>query len=286
MKLRRAIGVLLAVVLALVFSTTRADATRSQPAPPTALVDTLAGAQPTDVFGFGASGGAQEGYSIGYDNQLAFEISLTRPMVITEIGGFVNCSIFGGCSAPAFAVDVRASIGGVPSGAVLGSFVLSDDGDPESTSFETASPRLVLSPGAYFVLLRMREAGLAEGSLLGNVYPNSCCIDPSYHAGFPPAFGAFDAGVYTPFADSRVGGAVRVLARPIPLNPSDCKDHDWRLYADHHGDSFGHQGPLRDSCQSPGPWLIRRCTQRTDHHADELASSRGGPDTVWKNQRR
>jgi hypothetical protein len=241
--LRRAIGAFLAVVLlGLVFSTTPADATRSQPAPATALVDTLAGAQPTDVFGFGPAGSAQEGHGIGYDNQLAFAISLTRPMVITEIGGFVNCSIFGGCSVPAFSVDVRASVGGVPSGGVLGSFGLTDDGDPETTSFETASPRLLLSPGAYFVLFHIRDAGPSAGYLLANVYPDFCCIDPSYHAGFPPGFGGFDAGVYTAFEDARVGGAVRVLARPLPVSTSDCKDGNWRLYGDDHGDPFGNQG--------------------------------------------
>jgi hypothetical protein len=234
------VGTLLGVALVLGV-TAPAGATGPAPASPAALVDTLAGARSTDVFR-----GSGEGYTIAYlegtDHELAFVLSLTRPTVITEIGGFANCGFPRPCTPNPLAVDVRASVGNVPGSEVLGSYVMSDDGDQETVSYETASPRLLLAAGNYFVLLRVREHGRNDAYLLGNLYRSPCCADLIYHAAFPRGFGDFNNGTYRPFGDRQLGGAVRVLGRPLPIGASDCKDHNWRAYGDNHGDAFENQG--------------------------------------------
>ena len=144
------------------------------------IVDSLGQATPNTQFSiFGSSGpGISSGQLVGP------EFVLTQPTILTEIGGFVNnCSqIIGGqpfCPGTLpFTVQIRPSLNGVPDlFNTIGSFVLSNDDDPLTISYEFVAPNLSLEPGAYFALFASQ--GLDSGYLLHNTFNPD---NPDYEA--------------------------------------------------------------------------------------------------------
>jgi hypothetical protein len=155
MRLRVARIFLVAVALA---TSAGLSGTPSASASTFTIVDTLAPATPTTTFSlFGSSG-----YTIIPSQIVGPRFTLTDTTVVTEIGGFIDMF---GFPPPAAEVQIRPEVGGIPGDPVLATFVMSNDGDMFTISYESASPNLVLGAGTYFAMFAPQ--GDAEGFLLG-----------------------------------------------------------------------------------------------------------------------
>ena len=177
------------------------------------VLDTLGAASPATTFSVFGSGGT----SVFAEQFIGPRFTLSEPMVITEVGAFMNnCRsiILGVPQCPEtlpFIVEIRRSVNGVPdaSGA-LGRFTLSHDDDPLVVSFETTNPSISLAPGEYFALIGSQ--GADAGFLLDGA-----------SSPFNYTAGMFTMGVLNPatggsFATERPG-AVRILAKASPAIP-------------------------------------------------------------------
>ena len=123
------------------------------PSPVSALVDGM-------QFSPSGSGGG----SILTTQYQGPQFTLTQITMITEVGAFMNH--FGPGTQP-FRVVIVRSTNGVPDfSSVLGSFLLSSDGDLTRISYESAVMNLVLKPGSYFALFAPQ--GNDEGFILNS----------------------------------------------------------------------------------------------------------------------
>jgi hypothetical protein len=123
------------------------------PSPVSALVDGM-------QFSPSGSGGG----SILTTQYQGPQFTLTQITMITEAGAFMNH--FGPGTQP-FRVVIVRSTNGVPDfSSVLGSFLLSSDGDLTKISYESAVMNLVLKPGSYFALFAPQ--GNDEGFILNS----------------------------------------------------------------------------------------------------------------------
>ena len=187
--------------------------------PSVSLVDTLGAATTTTTFSVFGSGGYPFFGLHPYGAQFVGpRFTLQKPSVLTSVGGFVNSceSIIGGVpkcvSASSISVEIRpAGSGDAEAGpdrdTLLASFELSHDDNPFLVSFESASVRLPLEPGAYFALFAL-PAG--EGGFILD-----SAQDPFPYRALTTTFGALDprSGLSRAF-DLR--GAVQVTATPVP----------------------------------------------------------------------
>jgi hypothetical protein len=123
------------------------------PSPVSALVDGM-------QFSPSGSGGG----SILTTQYQGPQFTLTQITMITEVGAFMNH--FGPGTQP-FRVVIVRSTNGVPDfSSVLGSFLLTSDGDLTKISYESAVMNLVLKPGSYFALFAPQ--GNDEGFILNS----------------------------------------------------------------------------------------------------------------------
>lgn len=158
------------------------------------------------VFGTGSN-------AVIFSSQLAGpEFVLSEPMIVTEIGAFLNnCEtiISGVPHCPGtlpLTVHIRPSVNGLPDPAVvLASFVLSHDDNPLVISYESVIPDVTLDAGRYFALFA------AQGSDVGFLLSNA--TDPfQYEAGI------VTLGLVFPFSGTSAvapnsRNAVRILGR-------------------------------------------------------------------------
>lgn len=202
----RSVAVFAIALLVLVTGVVRANAS---PATDTVTVlDTLAFATPSTTFSVFGSGGQ----SIFSSQFVGPQFTLTHRTRITEIGAFVNncVSIIDGVpqcphTLP-FIVEVRPSVNGVPDAStVLATFVLSDDQDPLTVSFEAVATHLVLEAGTYFAIFGTQTPADA-GDLLSTA--------PGYQAGLTILGFVDPTGGRAPFA-STLFAAVRILGQPL-----------------------------------------------------------------------
>ena len=140
------------------------------PSPVSALVDGM-------QFSPSGSGGG----SILTTQYQGPQFTLTQITMITEVGAFMNH--FGPGTQP-FRVVIVRSTNGVPDfSSVLGSFLLTSDGDLTKISYESAVMNLVLKPGSYFALFAPQ--GNDEGFILNSSGPflagllNMGSVDPT-----------------------------------------------------------------------------------------------------------
>ena len=123
------------------------------PSPVSALVDGM-------QFSPSGSGGG----SILTTQYQGPQFTLTQITMITEVGAFMNH--FGPGTQP-FRVVIVRSTNGVPDfSSVLGTFLLTSDGDLTKISYESAVMNLVLKPGSYFALFAPQ--GDDEGFILNS----------------------------------------------------------------------------------------------------------------------
>ena len=198
-RLRGIVGALILLVVVATWTTMASASTSSA-----TLVDTLGEASPTDTFSVFGSGGA----SIAADILAGPKFDLERPIVITEIGGFVNncAAIFMGVplcpeTSPFVVRVVQPSADGSPDNeAPLAVLTLSHDDDPLRNSYEFVQPDLLLGTGTYFALFGAQNED--SGWLMAGA--------GSYQAGAAPL------GFWQPGWAYVVSypGAVRVLGRP------------------------------------------------------------------------
>lgn len=116
------------------------------------LVDALAPATPETTFSVWAS----HGPTIDRNQFVGPEFTLDRPAVLSEVGGFLANCIGPDPNCPEindFEVQIRPAIPGGPDPSViLARFPLSNDGDPEITSYESVRMQLSLPAGTYFAI--------------------------------------------------------------------------------------------------------------------------------------
>lgn len=139
------------------------------------ILDTLGEASAEDAFSFFGSSGpligtAQEG---PWTLAVGPRFTLTKPMIITELGAFVNncLEVTGGtaeCDAPPpVSVSIHRANGDYPAPeASAPALALSDDADPLSYAYESTHGEIRLEPGSYFALFALPLG--AAGNLLAN----------------------------------------------------------------------------------------------------------------------
>ncbi len=126
------------------------------------ILDTLGAATPTTRFALAGSGG--QGLSSG--QQVGPMFVLTRPTLITEIGGFVAyCELlYGVTECPVYhpiVVQIHPALNGQPDlSRVLGTFLVSNH-HTQVNSYEAAHMLLLLKPGSYFAMFRILGDGSA-----------------------------------------------------------------------------------------------------------------------------
>jgi hypothetical protein len=164
--------------------------------PPGIILDTL-NASSTATFSLSAGWG---GLPITTDQHIGPGFTLALPTTITEIGSFVNnCSgVYCDAGPPPLTAEIRRAVGGAPDPSnVIASFPLSDDGDPQLISYESAKPDLLLQPGSYFALFSAQRPEDRGGFAL------TLGCDPSTHScNYRPA--VTTVGVVTPGVSSSV----------------------------------------------------------------------------------
>jgi hypothetical protein len=187
--------------------------------PSVALVDTLAGASPDTRFSiFGSSGFPFFGVHPFGGVFVGPQFTITERRLLMNVGGFVNSceSILNGvpqCASPSpIGLQIRPAIGGNPDAGpdprkLVGSYALSDDADPLTISFESASPRLFLEPGTYYALFTLPPG--EGGTILG------AAQDPFDYASLRTTFGMMDPVSGSSFVRLDQG-AVRVTVAPVP----------------------------------------------------------------------
>jgi hypothetical protein len=168
-----------------------------------AILDTLGAATPATTFEIFGSGG-QTASPFQY---VGPQFTLAQPMVITEIGAFINHNCIPNCPAALpFLVQIRPTTGGTPDpSTVLATFVLSDDGDSLVLSYESVSTNVTLAPGSYSVLFLPQDA--VDGALIG-----FASTPFNYQAGL------VNLGFLDPIGGTGLAGdsfaAVRILGHP------------------------------------------------------------------------
>ncbi|HXW05954.1 MAG TPA: PEP-CTERM sorting domain-containing protein [Vicinamibacterales bacterium] len=183
-----------------------------------AVVDTLGAAGTATRFNVGGSAGVPFFglHSFG----TAFvgpQFTLTRPSIVTRVGGYVNSceSIVNGVPqcvpASAIGVQIRPAQFGDPAAGpdpnqLLASATLSHDDDPFTIGFESASLDVLLQPGTYYALFTLPPG---EGGFI-----LSSAQEPFLFTAGAAMFGSLKPGV-AGFVRLEQG-AVRVDAAPIP----------------------------------------------------------------------
>ncbi|HUR49385.1 MAG TPA: HYR domain-containing protein [Acidimicrobiales bacterium] len=163
------------------------------------IVDTLGAAAPTTTFPLGPA----DGWTIGTSQFVGPEFTLTQRTVISEIGGFIAGGVFSPPGQARLLVEIRPSVNGNPDpSSVLGTFALSTDNTPFTTSYESVSPNFALGAGSYFALFTQPAESPGSYFLLAHA--------GGYTAGVP-ALGALCGG--TPCSMQGTPAAVRILGR-------------------------------------------------------------------------
>jgi len=134
------------------------------------LVDTLGAATPQTVFSIPGT----SGQAVALTQFVGPRFTLTEPSVIVRVGGFLNNCRAIGAGVPEcpdtrpLVVQIRREVNGAPDPVlVVAAVPLSDDADPLTVSFESASlDDVVLEPGTYYALFAPQQA-LDGGFLLG-----------------------------------------------------------------------------------------------------------------------
>lgn len=160
------------------------------------ILDTLGAATPTTSFSVFGSGGT----GISPSQNLGPQFTLGQDTLVTEIGAFIN--MHNDLALPPL-IQIRPAVNGLPGASVVGTFVMSNDGDPFTVSYESATPNLMLEAGTYFALFAPQ--GTDEGTLLG-----SASVPFNYLAGLTdlgfldPTSGS--SGVFGGFGAVRIAG--------------------------------------------------------------------------------
>lgn len=206
----------------------------SAQAAPIVVLDTLGAATTTTTFS--AIGSA--GLTVGPEQHVGPQFTLTQRTRITEIGGFLNnCgTITEGVpqcpSTSPLVVEVRRAVGGVPDpSGVVGSFTLSHDDAPLVVAYESAAPGLTLEPGDYFALFAPQ--GSDVGQWLGA--SDSTYIAPTTQ------IGVLDPTTGSSSAETNRGPA-RILGETLvgpPTSLHECKHGGWKTF---NTPSFKNQG--------------------------------------------
>jgi len=171
----------------------------------TTVVDSLGSATTTTQFSiFGSSGVGISNNgptTTGFRQDAGPRFTLTRPRLITEIGGFLSSG------KPLSVYVVRASLNGAPdSSTVLATYTLAHRTAPPIVSFESVQVRLPLRPGTYFALFMAQNGD--EGELLANA-----SVPFAYQAELV-TLGFCSAPSTCTVNTVGVPGAVRILAQP------------------------------------------------------------------------
>ena len=137
------------------------------------IFDSLNGASAETSFEIGVYGTSGRGVSAEW--HVGVEVMLTKPTMITEVGGIMNnCGqIVNGVAlcqgALPFVIEVRPTRNGYPDpDEVIANLVLTDDGNPLRYSYERWRGRLHLRAGKYFFLVAPARAE-DSGSILSTV---------------------------------------------------------------------------------------------------------------------
>lgn len=145
------------------------------------------------------------------------QFTLTRPMVLTNVGAFIsNCeTLVAGvpdCNvALPIMVQIRPALASQEDAPdpsrVLATYPLSNDNDPFTVSFESASFRLPLEAGIYYALFAPPDD--EGGAILDYAQ------EPLFRAG-SAIFGTFEPVTGTSSVSRMERGAVLVTAAPVP----------------------------------------------------------------------
>lgn len=176
------------------------------------VLNTLGTATPRTTFSVFGSGG----YAVFSDAFVGPPFTLKRRAVLTQVGAFVNncASIVAGVpycpNTLPFVFQIRRSVNGAPDPTfVVAAAPLTNDRDPLTVSFETASlGNVVLEPGRYFAIIAPQQA-IDSGFVLANSIGYAARITP--------------VGIVSPTGstvDPANRTAVRILARAVGPKPN------------------------------------------------------------------
>lgn len=175
------------------------------------VLNTLGSATPRTTFSvFGSAG-----YAVFSEAFVGPPFTLTRRVVLTQVGAFVNnCAqiVAGVPQCPntlPFVFQIRRSVDGAPDPRfVVAAAPLTHDRDPLTVRFETASlDNVILEPGRYFAIIAPQQV-IDSGFVLANSIGYAARITP--------------VGIVSPTGstvDPANRTAVRILARPVKPKP-------------------------------------------------------------------